>query len=81
MSYYRNNRSRMYYGSYRRRGLLIGSGPIEAAHRNVIQQRLKLAGQRWTQAGVQQVANLRVLRKSDRWQRVIALTRTKKLAA
>ena len=81
LSYYRNNRSRMYYGSYRRRGLLIGSGPIEAAHRNVIQQRLKRAGQRWTQAGVQQVANLRVLRKSDRWQRVIALSRTRKLAA
>ena len=81
LSYYRNNRSRMYYGSYRRQGLLIGSGPIEAAHRNVIQQRLKLAGQRWTQAGVQQVANLRVLRKSDRWQRVIALTRTRKRAA
>ena len=81
LSYYRHNRNRMYYGSYRKRGLLIGSGPIEAAHRNVIQQRLKLAGQRWRQAGVQQVANLRVLRKSDRWQRVIALTRTRKLAA
>lgn len=81
LSYYGNNRSRMYYGSYRRRGLLIGSGPIEAAHRNVIQQRLKLAGQRWTQAGVQQVATLRVVRKSDRWQRVIALTRTRKRAA
>lgn len=81
LSYYRNNRSRMAYGSYRRRGLLIGSGPIEAAHRNVIQQRLKLAGQRWSEAGVQQVANLRVLRKSDRWQRVIALTRTRQLAA
>ncbi len=81
LSYYRHNRSRMYYGSYRRRGLLIGSGPIEAAHRNVIQQRLKLAGQRWTQAGVQQLANLRVLRKSDRWERVTALTRTRKLAA
>lgn len=81
LSYYRNNRSRMYYGSYRRRGLLIGSGPIEASHRNVIQQRLKLAGQRWTQAGVQQVATLRVLRKSDRWERVRALTRTRKRAA
>ena len=51
LSYFRNNLSRMYYGSYRRQGLLIGSGPIEAVHRNVIQQRLKLAGQRWTQAG------------------------------
>ena len=81
LSYYRNNRGRMAYGSYRRRGLLIGSGPIEAAHRNVIQQRLKLAGQRWTQAGVQQVATLRVLRKSGRWERVTALSRTRKLAA
>ena len=34
LSYYRNNRSRMYYGSYRRQGLLVGSGPIEAAHRS-----------------------------------------------
>jgi hypothetical protein len=33
----------MYYGSYRRQGFLIGSGPIEAAHRNVIQQRLNRA--------------------------------------
>jgi len=81
LSYYRNNRTRMYYGSYRKRGLMIGSGPIEAAHRNVIQQRLKLAGQRWTQEGVQQLANLRVMRKSDRWDNVIALTRTRKRAA
>jgi hypothetical protein len=81
LSYFRHNRSRMYYGSYRRQGLLIGSGPIEAAHRNVIQQRLKLAGQRWTPEGAQQVANLRVLRRSDRWEKVIALTRTRKRAA
>lgn len=81
LSYFRNNRSRMSYGSYRRQGLLIGSGPIEAAHRNVIQQRLKLAGQRWTLSGAQQVANLRVLRRSDRWEKVIALSRTRKRAA
>jgi hypothetical protein len=81
LSYFRHNRGRMYYGSYRRQGLLIGSGPIEAAHRNVIQQRLKLAGQRWTPEGAQQVANLRVLRRSDRWEKVIALSRTRKRAA
>ena len=81
LSYFGNNRSRMSYGRYRKRGLLIGSGPIEASHRNVIQQRLKLAGQRWTLLGVQQVANLRVLRKSDRWEKVIALSRTRKMAA
>ena len=81
LSYYRNNQGRMLYGSYRRRGLLIGSGPIEAAHRNVIQHRLKRAGQRWTEQGVQRLANLRVLRKSDRWDNVVELAKARKLAA
>ena len=81
LGYYRNNRTRMYYGSYRKKGLMIGSGPIEAAHRNVIQQRLKLAGQRWTKEGAQQLANIRVMRKSDRWDNVIELTRARKRAA
>jgi hypothetical protein len=81
LSYYRNNQGRMLYGSYRRRGLLIGSGPIEAAHRNVIQHRLKLAGQRWTEQGAQRLANLRVLRQSDRWDNVVELAKARKLAA
>lgn len=81
LSYYRNNQGRMLYGSYRRRGLLIGSGPIEAAHRNVIQHRLKLAGQRWTEQGVQRLVNLRVLRQSDRWDNVVELAKARKLAA
>lgn len=81
LSYYRNNRTRMSYGSYRRQGLLVGSGPIEAAHRNVIQHRLKLAGQRWTEQGAQRVANLRVLRQSDRWDNVVELAKARKLAA
>lgn len=71
LTYYRNNKSRMMYGTFRAKGYLIGSGPIEAAHRNVIQQRLKLAGQRWTKKGAQQVANLRVAHKSNDWNLVI----------
>lgn len=67
LGYLRSNRGRMLYGSYRRQGLLIGSGPIESAHRNVIQQRLKLAGQRWSETGAQAVANLRVVHKSGHW--------------
>lgn len=43
---------------------LIGSGAIEAAHRNVIQKRLKLSGQRWTIKGAQQITNLRTYKKS-----------------
>ncbi|WP_457654028.1 hypothetical protein [Rhodocaloribacter sp.] len=53
VGYLKRNRDRMRYGSYRARGLMIGSGPIESAHRNVIQQRMKLAGQRWSEPGAQ----------------------------
>ena len=81
LTYYENNRSRMLYGSYRKQGLLIGSGPIEAAHRNIIQKRLKLAGQRWSKKGAQWIANLRVYRKSERWNKIIELSNSKKLAA
>jgi hypothetical protein len=69
--YYENNRERMKYGSFLKKGYLIGSGAIESAHRNVIQQRLKLSGQRWSIDGAQRIANLRAYRKSNRWKCVI----------
>lgn len=42
-----------------KQGLLIGSGVIEATHRNVTQKRLKLSGQRWSIDGAQNIINLR----------------------
>lgn len=66
-SYLESNRDRMDYKSYRERGLLIGSGAIESAHRTVMQRRLKRAGQRWSIQGAQRVLNLRVCSMSDRW--------------
>ncbi len=69
-TYYRNNLQRMRYKTFRQKGLLIGSGPMEAAHRHVIQQRLKRSGQRWSIAGAQQVANLRVANASSLWHTV-----------
>lgn len=70
LHYYGSNRERMRYGTYRRLGYLIGSGPIESAHRYVIHKRMKLSGQRWTIQGAQAVANLRVAYASDQWSRV-----------
>ena len=70
LTYFENNRSRMKYKTYRDQGLLIGSGPVEAAHRHVIQTRLKRSGQRWTLKGAQQVANLRTAYCSGEWQTV-----------
>ncbi len=71
LKYLENNKNRINYGNFKKRGFLIGSGAIESAQRDVIQKRMKLSGQRWTKAGAQQIINLRVYKKSDRWQRVI----------
>ena len=73
IAYYESNQHRMQYKSLRDEGLLIGSGLIEAAHRNVIQHRMKLSGQRWTINGAQQIANLRVASKSNQWSKVAEL--------
>lgn len=66
-SYLESNRGRMDYKAYRKRGLLIGSGAIESAHRTVMQRRLKRSGQRWSVKGAQHVLNLRVCQMSNRW--------------
>jgi hypothetical protein len=81
MRYYQRNQHRMYYGFYREKNLMIGSGAIESAHREIIQQRLKRSGQRWSKAGAQQIAQLRVTKKSNRWQKVIHMAQNGKIAA
>lgn len=65
------NRYRMNYKFYRRKGLQIGSGAIEASHRTLIQDRMKKSGQRWSDRGAQNMLNLRVAFKSQRWDIVI----------
>lgn len=75
LSYYRNNHARMMYGTYREKGYIIGSGAIESAHRNVVQQRIKLSGQRWSINGAQYIVNLRACKKSGQWEQVVNLIR------
>jgi hypothetical protein len=67
LHYYEEHEERMFYKTYRDRCLLIGSGPIEAAHRSVLQSRMKLSGQKWSIKGVNAIANLRCLYKSNAW--------------
>lgn len=74
--YYENNLERMQYKTYLDKGYLIGSGAIESAHRNVVQQRLKLSGQRWSAKGAQQIVNLRACKKSSQWNTVINLIKS-----
>ncbi len=74
--YYETNQSRMQYHLYLEKGYMIGSGAIEAAHRSVGQQRLKLSGQRWSKEGAQQIVNLRACKQSKQWDNLVQLIKT-----
>jgi hypothetical protein len=66
LAYLTNNKKRINYGKFIKEGLLIGSGAIESANRDVIQKRLKLSGQRWTVEGAKQLLNLRTCYKGSK---------------
>ncbi len=65
--YFVNNSARMRYAEFRRRGLPIGSGPVEAACKSLIKTRLCRSGMRWSKEGGQAVLTLRTYVKSNRW--------------
>lgn len=73
INYYTKNKERMQYGSFRKKGLLVGSGPIESANRTVIQKRMKLSGQRWTIEGGQNILDLRIAHLNGNWNKIIQL--------
>jgi len=57
--YIRTNQHRMNYAEYLERGLPIGSGFVESAHRHVLQTRMKCAGQHWSQERAARMTRLR----------------------
>jgi hypothetical protein len=57
--YFSRNRQRMQYSRYRRRGLMIGSGPVEAGCKTVVGARLKRSGMRWSSRGADAVLAIR----------------------
>lgn len=76
IAYYESNLQRMDYKKYQQIGCgLIGSGAIESAHRTVVQKRMKQSGQRWSLTGANNMLNLRVVKKNQQWEKIIALTK------
>lgn len=67
VKFLRENRDRMLYAKFIADGLPIGSGPVEAACKTVVGNRLKRSGMRWSIDGGQHILNLRCPLKSDRW--------------
>lgn len=65
--YLRNRLSQLDYQGAIRRGLPIGSGEIESAHRYVIRKRLKLPGAWWAPNTVKAMLALRLNRANREW--------------
>ena len=57
--YFERNRQRMRYPKFRKQGLFIGSGVIEAGCKTIIGARLKQSGMFWTVNGANAIIALR----------------------
>ena len=78
ISYYESNQKRMDYKYYKTIGVgIIGSGAIESAHRTLIQNRMKLSGQRWSLKGAQNMINLKTVYLNEQWDNITLLTKQK----
>ena len=81
LNYLNTNAYRMNYPEYIKQGLCIGSGAIEAAHRTIIQKRMKQSGQRWSEQRVQNMLNIKVANASGHWGKIVSIIRNPKKAA
>ena len=64
----------MDYKMYQKIGCgIIGSGAIESTHRTLIQKRMKLSGQRWSNKGAKNILKLRLANMNNQWGEIIKL--------
>src|SRR6266705_3076460 len=61
-----HNAHRMCYSHFRKLGMFVGSGAVEAGCKAVVAQRCKLSGMSWTVSGATGILTLRCLEASDR---------------
>lgn len=66
-TYFTNNRQRMHYPDYRAKGYQIGSGTIESGCKQIVTQRLKVAGAIWEQDNAIKTAKARAALLSNQW--------------
>jgi hypothetical protein len=81
LHYFETNAHRMHYAWYRKHGLFVGSGTVEAGCKSVIGQRLKLSGMRWTEHGATGILTLRCQEASNRWDEIWPQSRDQTQAA
>jgi hypothetical protein len=71
-TYFTNNRHRMNYPEYRAQGYQIGSGTIESGCKQIVTQRLKVAGAIWELGNAVKVAKARAALLSGQWPTITA---------
>jgi hypothetical protein len=57
-----------HHSDFRKRGLFVGSGVMEAGCRTLVAQRLKPSGMHWTVKGADNIIALRCCILSNRWE-------------
>lgn len=75
LGYFSGHQHRMQYARFRARGLMIGSGPVEAGCKSVVGTRLKRPGMRWSAAGADAVLAIRTALLSGQHDRVRAMSK------
>jgi hypothetical protein len=70
LGYFENNAPRMRYHWFRRCGLFVGSGVVEASCKTIVGQRLKQSGMHWTVSGADAIIALRCREASSTWEAV-----------
>lgn len=73
LSYFRKQRHRMRYFELRELGMPVGSGPVEAACKSLVAQRMKQSGMRWGMEGGQAILTIRGWSQSERFDHAWAI--------
>ena len=68
INYFKKNKARMRYNDFRKQGLFVGSGVLEAGCKTLIGQRLKQSGMHWTVKGANNIIALRCCFFSNCWE-------------
>jgi hypothetical protein len=69
ITYLENGKQYMQYDAYLAKGYPIGSGVVEGACRNLVKDRMELAGMRWTIDGAEAVLQMRSVDVNGLWEK------------
>jgi hypothetical protein len=67
LTFFKRNKKLMHYSEFVNNGYPIGSGPVEAAAKTIVKQRMCRSAMRWSRPGAQYILTLRAQVKSGTW--------------